>query len=451
MRWFVITSSLILVTAFVSVVGCAKKDSAVKPNAYNEIAIAMGRGNIDDLPNCSKTKCPFDINELASAVADRIQWKLENSLVKATLCEKEARNKYVYTQYACAQLINADAAGLFGVYGEKTTFPVLIESIKQLYLHRAFGLTGSMKHDANIARGIEFKQTYIPKPSISYDNSVQAINIFGRRVTNYGAIKTIHSSLLLSAEILFPSAVVKINGEDFSMRVDTNSQGTGLYPEAARRAKVYYLKNFTRITRDGSGKVMHLPQAILRSFVFANVNVSHMVVDIFPKDSTTRADGVIGLDVLDKMHAFEISGNKLILHRKPPKLCSRRFSIGSDFGGDIYGIIAHGTTFNGHPAIAVLDTGNSTAAISATQQFAWKYPAEIKHKGFVKLSSGGGVSILPSGVVNGLITYMGLQNQGKFLVLTNYRKSWVDFNIGAPYIYNKDLYIDFDDMKMCIK
>ena len=52
--------------------------------------------------------------------------------------------------------------------------------------------------------------------------------------------------------------------------------------------------------------------------------------------------------------------------------------------------------------------------------------------------------------MNGTLSYLGKEYKGPMRIGVNYPLADIDFNIGMPFFYGSDLYINFDTKKMCL-
>jgi hypothetical protein len=251
--------------------------------------------------------------------------------------------------------------------------------------------------------------------------------------------------------VSYPSVHVSINGRDALMTVDSGAQTTAIYASKAKRLGVAGLRGVHHAWKDLAGVSRSDLMGVVDNFDFANMNVKHKYVIITKNYGDTAVDGVIGLDILAKMHALMFTKRELRVRPKPPRNCGGTFTVSSDLYSNVYGVRAWGVSFNGRSAIAVLDTGNAASGISATWDLVRRENLEVfNQRRVISSGLGGASSSFKSGDIAGKLDYLGRSYEGTIEVFPGYRGMGIDFNIGAPFFYGKNLYLDFDTRKICL-
>lgn len=447
----------LVIFLFMIVVSGASREKGVtrdlKPTEYHAIDQAMVSGDELALPRCRNEDCPPDMRHLLRASSLRIQWKLQDSLREARRCYELLDEDHDVTRYACARLIRSDATNLFGDRGNWSTIDLLADALKRGYLDHGWGgsspaSSNEIVVEANRLHG-ELKKYHFEKESIEYGDSPSSIPLVGD-----GKAKSFDGSRNVSRAALsvlnYPSAHVDINGLDLVMLIDTGSDVTTLYTTSARKLGIKSIDLDHGDVNGSTGAVAQTKIGMVRSLRFANISVKNKFVNIVEPGRYAVGDGIIGLDLLDKIPAMMFSRTKLLINPPEPPNCDNGFTMSSDFYGRINGIVATGSKFDGLPMVAVLDTGNAAAAFSPTWGLVKRRNLDVSDRSRGLMGTFDGPRWYESGSITGSLRYLGTENSGEMRVGMVYKSPLIDFNIGMPYFYGKDLYISFRDMKMCI-
>ena len=425
----------------------------LRPTEYHAIDQAMVSGDEMALPRCRNDDCPPDMGHLLRAASLRIQWKLQDSLREARRCYEMLDESHDVTRYACARLINSDAINLFGDRGDWSTIDLLADALKRGYLDHGWGgsspaSSNEIVMEANRLGG-ELKKYHFEKESIEYGDSPSSIPLIGD-----GKTKSFDGSRKVSRAALsvlnYPSAHVNINGVDLVMLIDTGAIGTTLYASSARKLGIKSIDLDHPYAYGATGAVAQTKIGLLRTLKFANISVKNEIVDIVEPGPYAVGDGIIGLDLLDGIPALMFSRTKLLINPPAPPGCDNGFTMSSDFYGRMNGIVATGSKFDGLPVVAVLDTGNATAAFSPTWGLIKRHNLHVTGRSRDLMGTFDGPRWFESGSITGSLHYLGTEHSGEMRVGVAYKNPLIDFNIGMPYFYGKNLYISFRDMKMCI-
>lgn len=416
---------------------------------YKQIAIALAQGDESKLPLCLPAVCSEDQRHLIRATALRIQWSLASSLSEASLCVSLSRGTHVATHYTCARLLSADAQSLFGFYGTWSTIQTLADAVQQACEAKLWGNSGSCLSAPIFLQASKLRSLHLSKDEITYSPGIKSIPLLGDgRVQSYSDDG--HDKVNITTAVAYPSVKVSINGKDALMTIDTGAQTTTLYSTATTRLGVTGLSGSEIDVMGITGAPVKHYSAIVDSFEFANVKILHKFVEVEKNNFSLPTDGIIGLDVLDKMHALVFTKNALILTRSAAQNCSNSFTISSSLYSNVNGIVAKGAEFNGLPVVAIIDTGNLASEVAPTWQFVQRQKIPVSNRHRIYSGSGTNLAMLESADINGTLDYLGRRFSGAMSIAASYADGGIDFNIGAPFFYGQNLYIDFDRKKICI-
>ncbi len=425
----------------------------LKPTDYQKINQALIRADEIALPRCQNDNCRADMVHLLRAATLRIQWKLEESLREARLCEKLSGKNDDITHYACARLIHSDATNLFGYRGYWSTIGVLADALKRGYTDQVWGHSSSVSSNQTIMEADRLKKELIKyhfgEKTIEYDDAITSVPLVGS-----GSQKTysynINNQKAIRAIINYPSVHVNVNGENLVMLIDTGSAVTTLYESSAKRLGVKSIDLDHGYARGVTGVNIKTKIGVLRSLKFANMTLKNTIVDIVRRDSYAAGDGIIGLDLISKIHSLIFTKTKLLIGPVEKYNCDTTFKMSSDLYAGVNGIVAAGSDFDVEPIIAVLDTGNAAAAISPTWGLVKRYNVPVADRSRDVLGTFGGSRSFESGTIKGSVNYIGIKHYGEMRIGSAYPDGLIDINIGMPYFYGKNLYINFHDMKICM-
>lgn len=424
----------------------------LKPIDYKSINQALNRADEMTLPHCTKDSCPQDITHLIRAAALRIRWKLSDSLQEARICEKLATKNHDVTRYACARLIHSDATNLYGYHGYWSTIDLVADALKQGYANRTWGHSSAASSNPTILEAdrlrVELRRYHFIKNTVEY-NSVNSVPLVGdgkQKTYSYDG----HNPTTIRTIINYPSVHVDANGEDLVMLLDTGSAVTTLYESSARRLGIKPIDLDHSYARGVTGANGRTEIGILKSLKFANLTLKNIIVDIVRPGRYTVGDGIVGLDIIDKIPSLMFTKTKLLINPPAPSNCDGTFTMSSDLYTGINGIVATGSDFNGVPVVAVLDTGNAAAAVSPTWGLVERHNLSVTGRSRDVVGTFDGPRSFESGRLKGSVQYLGLKRSGEMKIGSAYPDGWIDLNIGMPYFYGKNLYINFENMKICI-
>jgi hypothetical protein len=418
---------------------------------YNQVGSALTQGDEGKLPSCVARVCRDDMHHLLKASALRIQWKLADSLDEAYRCATLSRSHHDLTYYTCARLVSADAESLFGFYGEWSTIGLLVDATKRAVAAHLWGYTGSLSSTPAVKKASQLKGLILGKEVVTYNPSVTSLALSGEGIVNRSYVFDDQPLSDIKVALAYPSAHVKMNGVDLVMAIDTGSQSTMLFSSAVKKVGLTVLSGVESNWTDGAGVSRMERIGIAGSLEFANIIVSHKYVHIVNDVIPQPTDGSIGFDVLDKLHSFTFTKDAFIINTTASLHCNDDFTISSDLYSSVNGIIAKGATFNGFPVIAVFDTGNAVQATTATWKLVKRYGLTVSNRQLGYWGGAGGApSPMNTGDIKGTLSYLGKEFTGTVQIGVNYPLGDIDFNIGMPFFYGNDVYINFDTKKMCL-
>ena len=426
---------------------CGENTNDLSLSQYRQIEVALTQGDESLLPKCLPNTCPRDMRHLLSALSYRIQWKLKNSLKEANDCELLSRTAHVATHYLCSRLMTFNAQGLDGLYGLQQTIPILADAVDKACNAQLWGNKGSCADSPIAVQAHKLKTLTLAKEVVSYSESKGPVTVLGDG-SPQTFVDTENGKTRIDLRVSYPTVHASINGKDVLLTIDTGAQGTTLYRSSAKRVGLVELSGTETSVRDIAGATSVDHVGIAKTFVFANVQIKNKSIQISDNSISLPIDGVIGLDILDKLHAFELTKTAFTISPELPSSCSGRFTVSTDAYSLIFGLVAQGTTFNDIPVVAILDTGNAAAPVTPT----WHLISRFKiatfnaHRNIVGALAN--ASLVPSADVRGSVRYLGKYSNSTMSIGAN--ASSIDLNIGAPFFYGDDLYIDFDSNKICL-
>lgn len=415
-----------------------------------QIRLAMASGAVSLLPDCSKMACSPSKVQLLHAAALRIDGKLEMSMRAARQCFVSSRDEFV-VHYTCARLINMEAKDIGGLYGEASTIDDLADATRTLYKRHTFGARSDFDSSYMGIRRMELDGLKLVPERVVYDDSIGSLGLFGYERSNRFIGE--QSKASGAAAYVYPSAKVVVNGRSLIFRIDTGAQVSSLTATAARRVKVLPIGTLRDSVKSLAGNDVKVGVGIADTFGFANVTLFNKSIEIVPDDAADPGDpgdGILGWDVLRKMPAFEFAGNTLEINPDMPKTCDGVVSLSSDINtGGVLGIVTNGSVFNGVPAVTVFDSGNAIAGILPTPQLVRRQSLQITDPRDMNIGVAGGYARIHSGSVVGTLKYLGVDYSGPMTVGANFPGMPIDFDVGLPLFFGKNVYIDLGKMKMC--
>ncbi|MFZ0870196.1 MAG: retropepsin-like aspartic protease [Rhodanobacter sp.] len=418
---------------------------------YDQVGHALTQGDETKLPACRDRVCREDLRHLIKASALRIQWNLSDSLNEAYRCAALSQGHHDLTYYTCARLVSVDAESLFGFFGEWSTIGLLFDATKRVVATHMWGYTGSLSSTPAAKKASQLEGLMLVKEALTYNSFVTSIKLFGDGIVNRSYVFDEQRLSDIKLPLAYPSAHVKINGVDLIMGIDTGSQTTSLHASAVKKARLNVLSGVESSWADGAGVSRVGKMGIADSLEFANIKVKNKYIHIVDDVTPLPEDGIIGLDVLDKLHSFKFTKDAFLIEPPAPSNCNYDFTVSSDLYSTVNGIIVKGSTINDAPVIAVLDTGNAIDAVAATWKLVRRSNLTVSNRHLSYWGGAGGApSAMNSGDINGTLSYLGKGYTGVIRIGVNYPLADIDLNIGMPFFYGSDLYINFDTKKMCL-
>jgi Aspartyl protease len=418
---------------------------------YNQVESALTQGDERRLPACVDRVCRDDLRHLIKASALRIQWKLADSLDEAYRCTALSRNHHDLTYYTCARLVVVDAEGLYGLYGKWVNLGLLVDATKRVVADHLWGFTGSWSSTPAAKEAAPWNGLRLGKEVMLKDSSIALVPLMGEGIVNRSYVFDNQRLSDIKVALAYPSVHVKMNGVDLIMMIDTGSQSTGLYSSAVKKVGLTMLNGLESDSTDGAGFSRAEKIGMADSIELGNVRINNKYVYVINDVIHLPDDGIIGFDVLDKLGSFALTKDALIINACPPHPCNDDFTVSSDLYSGINGIIVGGSIFNDAPVVAVLDTGNSVGAVTATWKLVKRSNLSVsnRHLGYWG-GPGGAPSPMNEGDIKGTLNYLGKEYSGTIPVGVSYPRGDIDLNIGMPFFYGNDLYINFDTKKMCM-
>ena len=415
---------------------------------YRQIEIALGQGDESKLPGCTQTICARDFSHLINSLKYRIYWKLDKSLTEARECEALSRDHHVATHYVCSRLMMSDAQALEGLYGLQATMPTLVSAVEQACKANLWGNKGSCTDSPVALQATKLSSLTLAKEVIDYNSTDKSVVVIGdgrvQSLVDDGTSKTKNIEFVVT----YPTVHAKVNGKDVLLTIDSGAQNTVLFSASAKRVGLSELKGTEKSIRGITGAMTVEHVEVAKSFEFANLRIQNKYIEVGDNGASLPTDGLIGLDILDKLGSFLLTKNAFIVSPAEPPPCAGRFTVSTDAYSLVNGIVAKGTTFNGVPVVAVLDTGNAAAKVSPTWQLVsrLKLPTTNPHRSYS--FAGTSASLMQSADIHGSLSFLGKEQTDTFSIGAN--APGIDFNIGAPFFYGDDLYIDFNSNKICL-
>ncbi|WP_157798568.1 hypothetical protein [Dyella ginsengisoli] len=210
---------------------------------YNELILALKRGDVGELPRCPVNECPSNISHLLRATAFRIEWNLASSSQEAARCISESKDNESFAAYTCARIISANAINLYGYYGYWSTLRSLAKATKRGYAdgtwQKLWGKNaGTEANSPVIQDSIALQRLAMRKPHFEYKQTIKSVQLFGD-----GSAKSYTNDFKPSHAILnYPSAYIYVNGKRLMMLIDTGSAVSSLNASAAKIAGVSRLE-----------------------------------------------------------------------------------------------------------------------------------------------------------------------------------------------------------------
>lgn len=417
---------------------------------YNELILALKRGDAGELPRCPANECPSNIAHLLQAAAFRIEWNLASSSQEATRCISESRDKEIFAEYTCARIISANAINLYGYYGYWSTLEPLANATRRGYAdgtwQKLWGKNaGTESTSPAIQDSINLQSAAIQKPHFEYKSSVKSIQVFGD-----GTAKSYSNGFKPRKALLnYPSAYVHVNGKRLVMLIDTGAAVSSLNASAAKRVGVSILRASGLSSTSITGVKTPTELGFVQTLSFAGLTIRDASIHVAKDNSNVAQDGILGLDVLQKFPSLTFTKEKLFFGKPPEADCKNRFTVSSNIFGDIIGLKAGGTLYNGQPAVAILDTGNATAKISPTWWAVKHFRIPVLGIKRAYAADSSGLHPIDRGEIEDRLEFLGKEYSGPMTVEANYQFGAVDFNIGMPFFYGHNLYVDFKGKRMC--
>ncbi len=252
---------------------------------------------------------------LLKAASFRIHWKLNASLREARRCLELSGANHDVTGYACARLIDANSTNLYGQRGHWVALGVLAKALRKGYADHVWGRSSPASSNPVLMEESELKHEpekhHFGRETIDYNDAIRSVTLFGDgKPKTYGYHD--HKPPVIRKIINYPSAHVKVNGVNLVMRVDTGSTVTTLYVSSAKKLGIEAMDLYRGYAYGITGVGAQPKMGVVKTLEFANVTLNNALVFVSEPGPAAADDGIIGMDILDKMQAMMFYKNHII-------------------------------------------------------------------------------------------------------------------------------------------
>lgn len=449
MRFFIIVAkvAVCVLLCFASIAcGAQPAESAqgfsISSKTINALQRAAVLGNSELLPDCHKVHCALGTAILVQAVDARIHGHFAESNRFAWRCARSHDATMALTGMMCARLL-VDQLALTSGYAAMA--PALRDLIRETKIVCAYGINKSLYPNVHIDcanKKIKGMLTALPERGMSTSPIGRSI------VPLTGGVGAPGASL--STIPLFPLLIVRVNGVPLRVVVDTGSGITMFTNRALAKAGVRLRPGLRTSVTDISAATASHQLVSIRHMQLADIEFSNVPAVVLKNFTDKNIDGILGLNVLEKLGSFAIKGKQFVIHPTIPlSYTCVPITIGSTLAGPEFVLMISGAQFDGRPVTAVLDTGSLAVDAEMTPYFArtHRHQPIITHQ--MNVTSTNGSYRVDAGYIMGRLSVLGKLYSPRVAYASGEQLP-VDVVVGARAMKQRELFVDLGTMVACV-